>query len=419
MKGIWQFILNFTHRSGGYVFTTTIFSRLLSFFASWIVLQLVSNKDLGAVIYSFQIISFIIPITGLGLNQGLIRYGAQLKTKEDKDSLFIYTLKYGIFIGLILIGLVILVSFLIKFKLEKIHFYVPFLSFAILSTYILELIKIQFRLLKNNKLFALVELTYTILLVAFVFVLSFYFQDLGYATSLIAVPLLTALIFIKKLKINWATTKKLSFINSSFWKYGFFASLANVTTQLLFSIDILLIGSILINLEKVTAYKYVSILPFSFLFLSQVVITTDFVNFTEKINQKGYIKTYIKNYTKLFSLISAGCLLFVIVFGKIILSFFEKDYSQYYSVLVILTVGISGILIVRSLFGNLLSSIGKASTNFIITSIALLLNIILNYILIPKYGILGAAITSSLLMWFTAVLSMILFYYYFKKQHTF
>ena len=203
MNSIIQFIKNLLQRSGNYVFTATILSRLLSFFASWIALQLIPNKELGIVIYAFQVISFIIPIADFGLHQGLIRYAAQLKSKEDKNNLFIYTFKKGIIVSLILITITICASFIIEFEFKETRFYLILLSLAIITHYIFELIKIQYRLHKNNKLYSYAEATYNILLVLFVFVLSYYFQELGYAIALIIVPFVTTLIFISKLKINW------------------------------------------------------------------------------------------------------------------------------------------------------------------------------------------------------------------------
>jgi len=417
MKNSIDFIKGFLSRSGSYVFTTTIASRLLSFFASWIALQLIPNKELGVVIYAFQIIVFIIPMGSLGLNQGLLRYGSQLKSTEEKNALFLFILKKGILISLAITIILAIAAYFLDFKLHKTSFYLILLSTIITSSFIFEIIKIQFRLQKNNKLFSLAELSYNILLVIFVFTLSYNFNELGYAISLIITPLITSLIFISKLHIPWKKHLKLSFIDFYFFRYGFFASLSNVTTQLLISIDIILIGIILKDMEMVTAFKYVSLVPYSLLFLSNVVITTDFVDFTEKINNSSYIKSYIKNYIKLFSLISAFCVLIIYLFGEVILSFFDKSYTAYFSSLMVLIIGVSGILTLRGLFGNLLSSIGKAHINFVTTTLALALNIILNYYFIPKYGILGAAFTSAIIMWFTGILSLIFFFYFYKKLY--
>lgn len=417
MKNSKDFINGFLSRAGSYVFSASVISRALSFLASWIAIKLIPSKELGAVIYAFQIIAFIIPVAGLGLNQGLLRYGAQLKAKLEKNNLFIYTLKYGVTSCLVLIGILIISALLIDFKLDDTQFYLILLSAVLISHYAFGLTKIQFLLYKKNKSFSFVDLSYNILLVVLVAVLSYYYQALGYAIALIITPFIATLISLTKLNINWFASKKLEVTNFSFWKYGFFASMSNVTTQLLVSIDIILIGSILNNLELVTAYKYISLIPYSLLFLSQAVITTDFVNFTEKINDKHYIYSYIKNYMKIFSFISLGCLLFIYLFGGILLSFFQKDYSNYHNILMILTFGVSGILILRGVFGNLLSSIGKAHVNFIVTSIALFLNIVLNYYLIPAYGILGAAITTTFLMWFTGILCALFFFYYYSYKN--
>jgi len=411
-----DFINEFFSRAGSYVFSASVISRGLSFLASWIAIKLIPSEELGAVIYSFQIIAFMIPVAGLGLNQGLLRYGAQLKNKLEKNKLFIYTLKYGITGCFILIGILLISALFIDFKLERTQFYLMLLSLALISHYVFGLTKIQFLLYKKNKSFSFVELTYNILLVLLVAVLSYFYQALGYAIALIVTPLIAALISLNKLNINWLLPHKLEITNISFWKYGFFASMSNVTTQLLVSIDIILISSILNNLELVTAYKYVSLIPYSLLFLSQVVITTDFVNFTERIGDKNYIYNYIKNYMKIFSLISLGCLIVIYFFGSILLSFFHEDYSIYHNVLLVLTFGITGILTVRGVFGNLLSSIGKAHINFIVTSIGLLLNILLNYMLIPKYGLLGAAVTSAFLMWLTGILCALIFFYYYSNK---
>ena len=64
----------------------------------------------------------------------------------------------------------------------------------------------------------------------------------------------------------------------------YFASLSNVVTQLLFVIDILLIGYLLNDSEMVTNYKYISLVPLSLLFLPRAFMNADFVAFTENIN---------------------------------------------------------------------------------------------------------------------------------------
>ena len=165
----------------------------------------------------------------------------------------------------------------------------------------------------------------------------------------------------------------------------------------------------------ITNYRYISLIHFSLLFLPRVFINTDFVTFTEKIYDKNYILEYIKSYMLLFLIISVSLIIGSYFFGSLVLRLLDDSFAIYGSIFFILMVGISGILIFRGLFGNLLSSIGKANINYYIASGALLFNIISNYYLIPLYGIKGAAITSAILMWVTGVTSAICFKVLYNK----
>jgi len=98
-----NYIQNFVSRSGNYILSASIVSRLLSFVASWVALQLIPNKELGIVLFGYNIIVFIIPIGGFGLHQSLLRFGSLLKTNKEKNSLFRYTFFKGIWATFILI----------------------------------------------------------------------------------------------------------------------------------------------------------------------------------------------------------------------------------------------------------------------------------------------------------------------------
>jgi O-antigen/teichoic acid export membrane protein len=410
-----QYIKNFLNRSGSYVFLATILGRILSFIASWIALKFIENDALGVVLFAYNIILFVIPISGFGLHQSLIRYGSLAKSSEDKDSILAYVFKKGIVACLVLITIVISISLFINFKFENTLFYIVLLSFTIIPSYLLEIIRAQFRLQHNNKSFAFTEGVQSVILLLSVLLLSYLYKELGYAIALLLTPLLTSIVFFKSLNINNLIYKKIKVINFQFWKYGFFASLSNVVTQLLFVIDILLIGFILSNTEMVTNYRYVSIIPFSLLFLPRVFIATDFVAFTEKIYEAQYIFKYIKSYVLFFTVVSLLILLFSWLFSVQILGLLDKEFTQFSDTFIILMIGICGIFILRGLFGNLLSSIGKAHLNYYIATLALVINICANFYLIPKYGIKGAAITSAILMWFTGLLSYLLFIKLYKK----
>jgi len=411
-----EYINGFINRSGSYVLFSTMAARVLSFLGSWIALQLIEAKELGVILFAYGIVQFIIPIGGFGLHQSLIRYGALLKSEDEKQQLFSYVLKKGIVASIAIILVLVGIGYFIPFQFDKTYGYFSILSLSILTVFILEIIKIQFRLQHKNRLYAITEFWYNIILTGLIFGLSYLFQGMGYIIALIVSPVLTALFFIKKLNVKLHIKNNLKITNLSFWKYGFFGGLSSVVTQLLILIDIILIGYLMDDPVAVTNYRYISIIPFSLLFLPRVFITTDFVTFTEKIHQKDYINRYIKNYMLFFGVVSILLLLFSYFFAEQILYIFGVEYMDYADSFLILIMGIVGIYIFRGLFGNLLSSIGKIELNYYIISIAIVINVISNYYLIPLYGIKGAAITSAILMWFTGILSWLSFLYFFRKN---
>jgi len=416
LKLLKNYIQGFISRSGTAIFSASIIARIISFLASWIALQLIPNKELGVVLFAYNIIIFIIPFGGFGLHQSLIRYGALLNTETEKNSLFVYAFKKGTLATMFLILLVILIALLIPFQFENTNYYLAGLSLILIPNFLFELIKIQFRLQHNNKKFAQTEIIYSLVLIVSITIFSYLYQEIGYALALLITPTLAVLFFIKKLNINFSKTEALHIIDGQFWKYGIFASLSNVVTQLLFAIDILLIGFLLNNAEMVTIYKYTSLIPLSLLFLPMVFINTDFVTFTENIHNKKYIVNYIKSYWLLFSLISVLTCLFFLLFSKSILNLFEPNFEIHNDTFLILIFGVCGVLVFRGLFGNLLSSIGKAHINFYITSFALIINVISNYYLIPEFGIKGAAITSASLMWLTGIGTAVFFWTLYNKR---
>ena len=406
----------FISRSGNAIFISTVLSRILSFIVSMIALRLLDNKELGVILFAYSIIQFMIPIGGFGLHQSLLRYGALLASTREKEKLFSYVLKHGIIGSLILIIIVLLIGWFISFQFDKTFYYLCILSTAILSNFIFELVKTQFRLQHKNNLFAKAEFFQNFLLVVLIFSLTNYLGGLGYVIALISAPFITAILFVRKLQITFYLNTNLSITNVDFWKYGFFGGLSNVVTQLLFIIDLILIGELMTDPLMVTNYKYISIIPFSLLFLPRVFMAADFVSLTEKIGQKVYIRNYIKSYQLFFSLLSLLIFSISCFFSKSILLLFGKEYVNYSDSFVILIFGITGIFIFRGIYGNLLSSIGKMSVNYYIVSIAILINILSNFYLITIYGIKGAAITSSILMWLTGIASWVCFNYLYKKK---
>lgn len=121
----------------------------------------------------------------------------------------------------------------------------------------------------------------------------------------------------------------------------------------------------------------------------------------------------VKQSTKIIFYSSFPILIFLIAFPEFLLSFFGSEFLIGKSALYVLIIG----QIVNAFSGSvgvIMQMTGKEKLFQNILILALLINIVLNFLLIPIYGIIGAAIASSvsLVLW-----NLISVFYIYKHHH--
>lgn len=105
---------------------------------------------------------------------------------------------------------------------------------------------------------------------------------------------------------------------------------------------------------------------------------------------------------------------FLILFGRfLIVTLFSEEFLSAYTPLLILLIGYS-IYSVLVCVGRTLSSVGKVNMVFKISVICAFMNTLLNLILIPRYGLLGASFATS-----TSLIITVLINFYFINEHAF
>ncbi len=409
-----QIFQKFKAASGHHILIATICSRAFSFIASWWAYRQVGTEALAPAIYAFQIIAFLVPFMGMGLYHGTLKYGAELSSKEDKIALYTAVLHKGRKWSLATMLLLITLGSIWDMGFEDSGQYLIVFSLMLYISFEYEMQKVLFRLLHHNDKFALFEGLHWFLLLIFVVGLTPWLGALGYALAFIFAPLTTVLYgylaYPQLFKSHIRPISSTNSINKAFFSYGLHTAFANVISKLLFAVDILLIGWLVSREDAVTIYKYLTLLPFSILFLSGAYMTTHFVTLSKAHKDRSYTRKFIQEYILIFSGISFIYLLFCRLFAVPLLRFFGPELVPYTDVFMILALGTTGILILRGLFGNLLSACGRADLAFYAGAIGLGVNIASNFVLIPKYGLLGAAVTSASIMWLTGLLSSMFYF---------
>ncbi len=413
-----DFFIQFIKNKGGYVTVSIILGKVISFLISLIVIRLITKPEYGLITYSSTIVSLAVPLMGFGAFQGLMRFGAKLTGYRQKLQLFNYGLVRGSIFSFLFIGLFVLFSEYITRSLPGARPYFIILSFQIFSLFLLEYVKSFYRLLHRNKAFALLEIRYQILLIALAVAATVWWGGKGYVAAMTLVPFFSAVFIIVKRK--WLNTKEIKFNLSikpfDFWKYSLLVSLGALASQLLFVLDIIMLGNMLKNPQLVAIYKAASLIPLSLRFVPYMFITTDYLQFAENENNVVFLKQYARNYSKIFIPLSIITVAGFYFLSDYLVLLFGQGYETAAGLMRIFGIAITASFIFRIPYGNILTATSWANINAYNSIFALVLNFGLNYFFILKWQLYGAAYATTLTMWISGTLTFLLFGLYLKHK---
>ena len=378
-------------------------------------LLMLVTKNLGAAAWGEYVIFLAILnissiFSRLGIDKlALKSVAASNKNLDEVKSIYFSSAKILLTISLIFSSLLFYFSDLIAFSMlgnpsmisviKMVACVLPFFSIICLN-------ESTFRGLKMIKDFAFFQQTSKMLFSVLFFLLLYYVCKLfdnrivvySYLLSLVLIFILSS---FRVYKILCKTNMIGSLNISSIFKQSIPMMLSSSILLLMTWADSLMIGSF-VGEHEVGVYN----VAVKVALLTSISITA--VNsitapkLSESFNNDNLIefKRIILYSTKLISFSTFPILLIMFLFPSSILSFFGDEFvSAKYSLLILAFSQAVGAL--SGSVGSILNMTGKQKVYGNILLVSLVLNIVLNYLLIPIYGIEGAAIASasSLIFW--------------------
>ncbi|MBV7269162.1 flippase [Winogradskyella luteola] len=394
--GLEKLILN-----SGSVFLRRIFGMVLSFIWVFIITNLFGSKVYGLIAISQVIISFLGVFFCLGIDNVLVKLGSMKEHYRgnyiQSDFLrkaFVIVVISSFLCGFLMISFKDVLAVQI-FKKEDLASYfncIGLLSILFLShKAFIGFLAVEgkfnkygnfYFLYPNMLILILVCITYHYKLPPYFiiigYILSYGIFGLTYSVSLLRIPikLKNTISYKKILKLSTPMMISSSFLLISSWT------------------DVLMLGA-MVSESDVGVYNAAFKLGSLVLIVVAAVNTVLSPKISKLFEGKNIegIKKEVQKATKLISFLSLPIVVFMIIFRKPILGLFGEEFISGQLVLVIVSLGM--------LFNAMSGSVGqilnmtiyqKQFRNF--TFICAFTNIILNYFLILKYGIEGAALAS-------------------------
>lgn len=411
MKNLSEFLLRFYHNQGLPVLGALIVGKLSAFLLSILLVRSLSVSEFG--IYSLVPAVFILfaTFTGFGLPVGLLRFGSVLQTVKEKEELSAGLFLPGLLFQLGLSVIFLMASFFFR-KYEGV--FVIFLAFSVrlMGFYLVSFIQSNFRMRLENKKFSSITIFWNIAELIAAACVLYFFGLQGFLIVMAISPFLVLFSFEARW-FNFKNYNKLSF--RKIFNYSIHASATNLLGELLFTLDLLLIGFLLTE-NAVAEYKIAILIPSNIAFLAVAFLQADFPKIAARYKDADFLKNYIANFFRLFLPVGIILLIISFFFGKEIIGLvFGEKYvhmsSEFFTLMCIFALG----MLTRTLFGNIFAAVGKTAYNSWLSLVSVLLMLSLGSSLVPIYGIEGMIWSLGVAFLVFAVGSTILFTRYLKS----
>lgn len=391
---------------------------------SHLLLRIVLGRELGPDglgIYTlvFTIYLFGMQFAAFGIGSALIKYVAEFSdekhlVKEYFSSGLLGALVIGTLIAILLYIISDFVAVSI-FHVQEMGDYLKYVSFCLPFIAIQKIVLGTLVGLRKMKIDALINIIQN----TFIFALSVYlvlFLDtnvkgavLGFVVPTIFVSLLS--IFFVKENFLIPSHIFIDTFREIIW-FGFYFVLGNSIAMVNTQIDSLMVGHFL-DTTNVGIYAVAAIIVQGISLIPNSVhkaVAPSIAYQYGKSEYSGTINLIEKTMFRVFVIVLLISLVLVIFGKSLILLLFTSDFIYSYSPLLILMVGYLIYAPVHSVDCALLS-IGKVNIIYKIALFCGFLNILCNVILIPKYGINGAALATTI----SIILLCMLKLYFIKK----
>ncbi len=402
-----------------HIVTADFVNKIMKFGRSIILVRVLSKSDYGTFSYAMTIIGLFMMFNGIGSFNGVMQFCSAEKNENNKIAYLKYGIKIGLAFNLLLSLLIFSLSFIIKLPVPKSSELVRMLSFTsifiIIGTDILLYLRSSFR----NKEYSLLNIINTSTEAIILLIGGILLNIKGVIASRYLAPFLLLLyeyyiikdIIKKYINVNKLThDKRIKFI-----RYSITSMFANISSQILFLMDIFIIGLIIKDSNIIASYKVSTVIPFNILFLPSAFVTFVYPYFARQLNNKEWIlKKYII-FQKYLIFINGIITLILIIFAKyIIYIIFGKEYNDSIICFRILSIGFFIAGSFRMPAGNILAAIMKVKINLYNSIISGIINILLDIILIKYIGSIGAALATVTVIIISSLISNIYLYRYLR-----
>lgn len=401
--------INKEFKNAGWIIGEQVFQMIISLIVGCLSARYLGPSNYGLITYTASFITFVTSITTLGMDSVVVKKIIESPDKEGEylGSCLIFRLVAALACSLSSIAVVVMLNpndrlLLILISIQSVQLF--FRAISILDTWFQRYLKAKYVSIAKIIACTIVAIYRIYLIIANKSIIWFAFSN----TLTAIVVALVVVVFYYRQKTKALSIKLSCGLEVLSESYHFIIS--GLMTAVYGQLDRIMLGE-MISAEAVGLYSTASVICSMWIFVPLAIINSFQPKILEQKNC-GEQEIYIVSLKRLYSMIIWLCVfvsVIVFIFGKFAIVFlYGTDYSGAIHALKIL------------IWAETFSMIGSARGIWILAEnnnkyvkyylgMGALLNIILNFILIPIYDIEGAAAATLITQIFTSIIAPLFF----------
>lgn len=397
----------------------SFFNKFISMFAAIIIVRVLSKDEYGLLSYVENIYNYAFIFAGLGLGNSILRFVVLENDIKKKKGYFDFAIKYGIYINLVLIMIVITINTFVSHGIEfssakgMLYIYILILPFQ----HLLDDFLLLERAMYANSRYA--YFSFSILCTLLITrVLGAYINGVwGVIYFILIAYIILTFLFFYNLKKKYFEEVEAIKLNKQEIKNTFIYSVQYMITNGLWTLFILngtfLLSQLSNSRTELADLKVAMVLPGCLGIVSGAIGTYVAPYFIKHEEDKHWIwKSFLKVCFITFVVLTMLSICCLILEKFIITLIYGEEYLTILPVMNLLLISaiINGSL--RYTIANILAAVGLIKYNLIASVIGIICQFIFSFLLVPSLKATGTAITEIIVY---SIMSLVLFILFRKR----
>lgn len=392
-----------------HIFGAGTLNRVLSIILSFVLVRVLTKDAYGVYAYAYNIVSFFILFNGLGIPSAILQICSELYAKtQEADCIYAYAYASGFKIDIVLGILILLTGALVPLEIVGSNQLLMLYCMLPLAMLLFDIKTMRLRVLLMNREYALATNVQSVLMTILTIAGALLFGAVGLIIGQTASYLIAYALLCLKFPFRSTCTHGLSADEKKdFWGVSGLSALNNGLSQVLALTGTFFIGQFIASESMVASYQVATLIPFGLLFVPGMLMTYAYPYFARhKDDRRWTIRGYAKLTVASTLMMGTIALLCGLLAEPIVWLLFGAQYLDIVSIMRMLLIGFFISAAFGKPAGNLLVTQRKLLTNTCVGIITIIVNICASILLIPPFGMEGAALTYIITMTATSLISM-------------